>query len=130
MRLVALVLPAMVIAACVAPPSPSAGPGVVEVRALAGPVCPVETVPPDPACEPRPVANARVFVAPGDGRDILVAQGTTDADGLVRLELPPGSYVISGGEVDGLFGPPEPVRVTVESGERTSVELTYDTGIR
>lgn len=130
MRLVALVLLAMVIVACVAPPSPSARPGVLEVRALAGPVCPVETVPPDPACEPRPVANAPVFVAPGDGRDILVAQGTTDGDGLVRLELPPGAYVISGGEVDGLFGLPEPVRVTLESGARASVELTYDTGIR
>ena len=66
--------------------SPATAAGVIEVRAVAGPVCPVETVPPDPACEPRPVAGAPIFVMPADGRDVVVAQGTTDEDGLVRLD--------------------------------------------
>lgn len=130
MRMAALVVLAVVPAACVAPPSPSAADGTLEVRVVAGPVCPVETVPPDPACEPRAVAGARIFVSPGDGRDILVAQGTSDDNGTVRLDLPPGAYIVTGAEVEGLFGLPQPVQATVRSADQTSVTLAYDTGIR
>lgn len=131
MRLTALLLLVLASTACT-PPSPaqSGANGTLDVRAVAGPVCAVETDPPDPACEPRPVAGARIFVSPSDGRDILVGQGTTDDDGRLRLELPPGSYVVAGGEVDGLLGVPEPIQVLVESGAAASVSLVYDTGIR
>jgi hypothetical protein len=111
-------------------PSPTGETGVLEVRVVAGPVCPVETIPPDPACEPRRVGDARVFVSPGDGRDIVLAEGVTDDDGIVRLTLPPGDYIVAGGEVDGFFGLPEPTPATVLAGESTDVTLAYDTGIR
>jgi hypothetical protein len=104
--------------------------GSLSVTAVAGPVCPVERDPPDPACAPRPVAAARVFVQPGDGRDILVAQGATGADGVLELELPAGDYIVAGGEVEGLMGLPEPMTVTVAAGRITEVTLSYDTGIR
>ena len=122
----------LLLVACVPVESPSPAPdtGTLEVRAVAGPVCPVETIPPDPSCEARPVENARVFVSPGDGRDILVAQGATDADGILRLDLPAGDYIVSGGEVDGLFGIPEPIAITVVAGEVAEATLACDTGIR
>lgn len=110
-------------------PSTAAG-GVLAVVVVAGPVCPVESEEPDPECDPRPVADARVFVQPGDGRDILVAEGTTDDEGQVRIELPVGDYIVTGGEVEGLFGLPEPVTVTVTGTEPATATLTYDTGIR
>ena len=123
---------ALLLVACVPTesPSPTTETGTLEVRAVAGPVCPVETIPPDPSCEARPVEGARAFVSPGDGRDILVAQGATDADGILRLDLPAGDYIVSGGEVDGLFGTPEPIAITVVAGEVAEAILAYDTGIR
>lgn len=127
------VLLALALVLCGCTPSasaPTGGSGALEVTVVAGPVCPVESEEPDPACAPRPVADARIFVQPGDGRDILVAEGTSDDEGIVRFELPPGDYIISGGAVDGLFGLPEPTVVTVIGSEPATVTLAYDTGIR
>lgn len=123
---------ALLVVGCgpVASPTPSGETGTLEVAVVAGPVCPVETVPPQPGCEPRPVVGARVLVQPGDGRDIVVAQGVTDADGLLRLELTPGEYIVVGAEVDGLFGLPEPMPATVAAARTATVTLSYDTGIR
>ena len=114
---------------CPGAPSP-AGIGVIEVQALAGPVCPVETDPPDPDCAPRPVAGALVLVQPADGRDTVVAQGMTDADGRVRLEVPPGDYVVLGAAVEGLMGTPPPTPVSIGQNQESSIVLSYDTGIR
>ncbi|HEY6607825.1 MAG TPA: hypothetical protein VI277_01385 [Candidatus Limnocylindria bacterium] len=126
-----LIVLALVLTGCVPTASPSVGGGgVLEITVVAGPVCPVESEEPDPACAPRPVADARVFVQPGDGRDILVAEGATDHAGIVRFELPPGDYIVSGGEVDGLFGLPEATAVTVTGTAPATVTLGYDTGIR
>lgn len=129
MRLVSLVLGALILTACTPSASPATAAGVIEVRAVAGPVCPVETVPPDPACEPRAVEGAPIFVMPADGRDVVVARGTTDADGLVRLDVAPGAYIVLGGEVVGLLGQLSPTPVTVGSAP-VSITITYDTGIR
>jgi len=119
----------LLLAACTPAPS-DAGMGAIQVDAFAGPICPVETEPPDPDCAARPVEGALVLVQPGDGRDIVVAQGETDTEGRVLLDVPPGSYVVLGAAVEGLMGTPQPVPVVVEAGGRTLVELSYDTGIR
>ena len=52
-------------------PSPN-GAGETGIRgvALAGPVCPVETVPPDPNCAARPVAGAVILVRDGSGSEV------------------------------------------------------------
>lgn len=128
-RLIAVLALVLAIPGCPAAPSP-AGLGAIEVEALAGPVCPVETDPPDPDCAPRPVADALVLVQPADGRDIVVAQGTTDGDGRVRLEVPPGDYVVIGAAVEGLMGTPAPMPVTVGQDQAVAISLAYDTGIR
>jgi hypothetical protein len=131
MRASSSLLVLLVLAACTpALPTPTDETGEIEVHVVAGPVCPVETVPPDPACEPRPVPGAHVFVSPGDGREVVVAEGTTDADGIVHMSLPPGAYVVSGSEVERLIGLPAPTTVTVDEGQRVVVTLEYDTGIR
>lgn len=121
----------MILAACESLPTLTAtGTGTIDVRAVAGPVCPVERQPPDPACAPRPVEGARILVQPGDGRDIVVGEATTDADGHGSVALPPGEYFVFGLDVEGLMGRPEPVTVSVEPGETVTVDLVYDTGIR
>ena len=96
-------------------PAPGSG-GTEEtglhITAVAGPTCPVETVPPDPACAPRPVANAVVTIV--------------DAD----VALAPGAYTLNAQGVTGLMNGPEAQRVVVEDGKVTEVVFAYDTGIR
>ena len=113
-----------------APAPSSAATGVLEITAVAGPVCPVEQIPPDPGCAPRPVAGATVLVQPGDGRDIVVATLVTDEDGTARTEIAVGDYLVIGAPVDGLMGQPQPVRVAVIVDAVVSVDLSWDTGIR
>jgi hypothetical protein len=120
----------LVVGCLPATPTPSAATGTIRVEVVAGPVCPVEQEPPDPHCKPRPVAGARIFVQPGDGRDILVAEATADEGGMATIEIAPGGYIIVGGEVEGLMGRPDPTTVTVSAGQTVSITLAYDTGIR
>jgi hypothetical protein len=98
--------------------------GSLEIRALAGPTCPVETVPPDPACAPKPIA---VRVAVLDANDHRVATITTRVDGPVHVPLDPGRYRLVG--VDP--GPPivEEQPVTVATAP-VAVTIGVDTGIR
>jgi hypothetical protein len=97
-------------------------------RATAGPVCPVETNPPDPACAPRPVAGALIVIRPAAGAQI--SRVTTGVDGTFLAALPAGAYTVEPQPAGGLMGTPEPQQVTVVDGAVTSIELGYDTGIR
>jgi hypothetical protein len=100
----------------------------VEGIALAGPVCPVETVPPDPECAPRPVVGAVVIVRDHAGTG--VSRVETAADGAFFLEVPAGQYVVEPQPVEGLMGTAAPSEVTVGDGIAVWVQLDYDTGIR
>ncbi len=120
-----------------AAPSPSpvvsaAGPprGVVAGTITAGPVCPVESSPPDPQCAPRPVAGAVVVATDAGGQEL--GRVTSAADGSYVLPVgEAGTVLITALPIPGLARAPEPVSVTVDSpimAER--VDLEYDTGIR
>jgi hypothetical protein len=112
-------------------PSPGAGgqgdrTGIL-IAAVAGPVCPVETVPPDPACAPKPVANATIDIIAADGaqdRHVL------DAAGQGFVELKPGVYRVVAQPGAGSMHAPEVQRVSIEHGRVTEVTFTFDTGIR
>jgi hypothetical protein len=95
--------------------------------AHAGPVCPVETTPPDPSCEDRPVGGAVVRVHDSEGA--AVAESATAVDGTFTFELPAGEYTVVAQPVEGLLGTPPPIELTVV-GEVSGVDLAYDTGIR
>lgn len=97
------------------------------ITATAGPTCPVEQVPPDPNCAPRPVAGAIITMLDAKGESTGVV---TDAAGTARVALRPGDYVVQAQAVEGLMGIPEPVKVTVVAGTMTPVSLAFDTGIR
>lgn len=110
-------------------PSPlGAGKTGIAGIALAGPVCPVETVPPDPACAPRPVAGAVVLIRDGGGSE--VARVETAADGSFFAELPAGDYVVEPQPVEGTMGLAGPRSVMVVEGNMVELQLDYDTGIR
>ena len=87
----------------------------------------VET--PDMTTNVAPVAGARVVVRPAEEGD--EHEATTDADGLARVALAPGSYTIRVVECPGAMSlPKEDAAVTVREGAFASAELVCDTGIR
>ena len=111
----------------VLPAEPGAGTGITG-HAMAGPVCPVETNPPDPACAPRPVVDAEIVVRDETGAQVGATRSATD--GTFTIELEPGRYVVEGRPVEGLMGAPQPAEAVVAAGGLTDLELAYDTGIR
>jgi Carboxypeptidase regulatory-like domain len=121
----------LLLAACAAAastPAPSGEPGAgIRGTATAGPVCPVERVPPDPDCAPRPVAGAVVLIRDATGAQ--VARATTGVDGTYAVRLPAGAYVVEAQSSGGLRGTPPSQPVTV-AGAVVVVDLSYDTGIR
>jgi hypothetical protein len=109
--------------------TPSAPPGTgLAITAVAGPVCPVERIPPDPACAPRPVAGATVII--GNGEQQNLATVVLDAQGAAVVSLPAGDYVVQPQQVTGLMGTAAVTNVAVVDGTLTPVVLSYDTGIR
>ena len=109
--------------------SPPVAPGTgLAITAVAGPTCPVETIPPDPACAPRPVAGATVVIQ--DGQRTSVATVILDAKGAAVVALPAGRYVVQPQRAAGLMGTAAASEVTVVEGLLTPVVLSYDTGIR
>ncbi|MFL5710964.1 MAG: carboxypeptidase-like regulatory domain-containing protein [Chloroflexota bacterium] len=100
----------------------------IRVTAVAGPVCPVEKVPPDPACAPKPVSNATILI--GDAAGHEQAMVVTDAGGQAFAGLAPGVYTVTAQGAAGFMNGPEPQQITVDDGNVTEVTLTYDTGIR
>jgi hypothetical protein len=102
---------------------------LIEGVVVAGPVCPVQSVSPDPACEDRPVSGAVLVIE--DARGGEVARVASDPDGKFRLRLPPGRYRLVAQDVEGLLGTPGPMDLAVEAGEAIDhLVIAYDTGIR
>jgi hypothetical protein len=107
---------------------PPGGPGGVLLEVLAGPVCPVEPFPPDPACAPRPVAGAEMVLF--DSAGLEIGRGLTDGEGRVALTVEPGAYYIEPQPVEGLMGTPEAIAFSAYPGAEMLLRLNYDTGIR
>jgi hypothetical protein len=98
-------------------------------RVVAGPTCPVERLPPDPACAPRPLAAALRIMLRGGHWSTTVRSGS---DGKFRVRLAPATYVVRPlqSPTSALPRPGPPVIVRVTPHRFTSVTITYDTGIR
>jgi hypothetical protein len=126
--LAALIL-SVVACANIGAPAPSADPGTgLAITATAGPTCPVETIPPDPACAARPVAGATIIIVDPQGK--TVATVVTDARGVAVVALPPGAYTLQPQAVEGLMGTADVQNVAIVAGAIAPVAVTYDTGIR
>ena len=91
------------------------------------PTCPVERIPPDPQCSPKPYVT-EVKVLYSGGTKIAVT-GETGSDGSFKFSLAPGTYVVevAGGAV---YPRCSPVNTQVMKGTSTTVAIPCDTGIR
>ncbi len=119
----------LVLGACSPAPSPVAKVHLTG-RATAGPVCPVERVPPDPNCAPRPVAGAVLAIVTVAGAE--VGQARTAADGSFAFDVPEGDYTLVPQPVEGLMGtaPPIPFSARLGGPQPAPFDVQYDTGIR
>ena len=107
-------------------PAPALSISGVRGRVTIGPMCPVMRL--DQPCPDRPYA-ASLVVRDSAGR--LVAPVESDAEGLFALPLPEGRYVIgpaSGSAVRLPSAAPQEFRV--EGGRWTTLEISFDSGIR
>jgi hypothetical protein len=98
-------------------------------RVVAGPTCPVERVPPDPGCAPRPIsARIRIRSVSATSGGHVVRSGS---DGRFAIRLPAGTYVVKPLPQGSEFPRPGPKQtVVVHVGHYTHITITYDTGIR
>jgi hypothetical protein len=96
--------------------------------AHAGPMCPVASIPADPACADRPVEDAVMLVRNSSG--VVIAEPRSGVDGTFVVELSPGSYTFMPQPVEGLMGTAPEQEVVVGTTPVTGLDFAYDTGIR
>jgi hypothetical protein len=102
--------------------------GVISI----GPICPVETVPPDPACLPTAETYKAypVSVFTSDGKQ-KIAQLNPSLDGSFISELPPGNYILVLEKAQkNIGGSNLPVEISIISQDKTVFNINIDTGIR
>ena len=106
--------------------------GFLEGTISIGPICPVETDPPDPGCLPTAETYKAypVSVWTSNGRR-KIAQIDPSLDGSFRTELAPGYYmVILENEQNKIGSSNLPVVVSITSLDKTILNVNIDTGIR
>lgn len=94
---------------------------------LLGPTCPVERMPPDPACAEKPYATVVTVYRTGSKSPFII--GNSNTAGAFEFSLPPGSYTLSakGGTTLPRCNETD---VAIVPDEYTSVTISCDTGIR
>ncbi len=109
-------------------PAPSAK-GVVRGQVLLGPTCPVERVPPDPACAPKPYQTT-IRIQPVNPSAAYMTI-SSDASGMFTTSLDLGSYTLQAQSANNSYYPHcSPVQVSVSAGQSQNVTINCDTGIR
>jgi len=95
---------------------------------MLGPTCPVERMPPDPACADRGYeTQISVFRAGNNANPIITT--TSNAQGIFEVSLPPWDYIVSAAGAQ-MLPRCSPVSVTVSSNTYASAPIQCDTGIR
>jgi hypothetical protein len=107
-------------------------PGWLEGTISIGPICPVEKIPPDPACMPTAETYKAypVSIYTSDGK-IKIAQLDPSLDGSFSTELPPGNYQVILETANKFTGGSNlPAEVSIVSQGKTMLSINIDTGIR
>lgn len=97
-------------------------------RVLVGPTCPLYQPDPPPQCQDKPT-QAEIIVITQD-RSQEVGRIKTDKDGIYKIALAPGTYILEpGAQKTGIArGMPQPI--TIEANKFVELNLYYDSGIR
>ena len=97
-----------------------------------GPICPVESTPPDPECQPtKETYKAWPIAVWTADKKSKITQIAVAADGTFKLELPAGTYTVDLENQQEVVGQKElPATVTIKAGHTTTLDIDIDTGIR
>ena len=99
----------------------------VEGRALIGPECPATRI--GEECPDRPYQTT--LLVRDAGTQEVIATAECDEEGLFRVELAPGAYVLEPQPRQLVMDPKaEPLEFVVEAGRYTQVVMRYDSGKR
>lgn len=108
------------------------GSGYLKGTISIGPLCPVERIPPDPACSPTAETYKayQVDVYSSDGVN-KIAELDPSLDGSYIMELPAGNYKLNleKGKVS-IGGSNLPQQITIENNDTIMINIEIDTGIR
>jgi hypothetical protein len=122
-RLLALTLLIFLLAAC-APSQAAVTDSGIEGQVTIGPTCPVVRL--DQRCPDKPYQATLTVLDPAGKK---VTQVLTDANGLYRLALAPGDYILHP-ESPGVMPSAQDVPFNVVAGRFTKLDIAYDSGIR
>ena len=100
--------------------------GTISGRVTLSPICPVERMPPDPKCAPKPYQTKIDVFSSESGKLIKTTQA--GSDGAFSVVLPFGFYKIEAG-TETIHPSCSPVAVHLQTAT-TSVDISCDTGIR
>ncbi|AJF60535.1 MAG: hypothetical protein QT03_C0001G1049 [archaeon GW2011_AR10] len=106
--------------------------GFLEGHIDIGPICPVESFPPDPSCEPTEQTylayELTVYKSAGPIQPALVqvTQFHGDKDGNYKIELESGTYQVMYEGTISKFNE----TVEIKPNETTRLDISIDTGIR
>jgi hypothetical protein len=104
-------------------PTAARSTGIAGIASI-GPTCPVQRI--DSPCPDRPFQGT---IVARDRGGTEAARTDSDQQGVFKLDLPPGTYVVLA-IVGGPFPISKPLEVTVLMGEVAQVQLKLDSGIR
>ncbi len=104
--------------------------GFLEGKVAIGPLCPVESYPPDPRCQPtEETYKAWPIAVYTSDKKTKIARIEPLINGTYKIELPGGEYVVDL-EKQHMFGKNLPATVIIKKGEITVLNINIDTGIR
>lgn len=109
------------------------GSGVLKGKISIGPICPVETNPPDPRCLPTmDTYKAWATSVWTLDKKTKVATLNPKLDGTYQLELPVGNYMVDFdvAHTYGIGNNNLPALISVTIGDTTKLDINIDTGIR
>jgi hypothetical protein len=106
--------------------------GYLEGKISIGPLCPVETDPPEPGCLPTAETYKAYPVSVWTSNDRRkIAQINPALDGSYRIELSPGNYLIKLEREQYTIGRSNlPSEVSIITQKETILDIDIDTGIR
>jgi len=110
-------------------PNGTQPPGILEGTVTIGPLTPVETPGDKPPVPPEVYESRKVMVHDAQGR-ALIAQVDIGNDGMYRVELPPGGYMVDINRIGIDSSADVPMSVQIQSGETVRLDIDIDTGIR
>jgi hypothetical protein len=109
------------------------GNGVLKGKISIGPICPVETIPPQPQCLPtRDTYNAYATAVWTSDKKNIVAPIIPNLDGSYLIDLPAGDYILdyATARTNGVGGSNLPTAFSIADKETLTLDVSIDTGIR